>query len=320
VETNLFSQHFDDHKLVVGLDLQSSPRRDQSNADVEPASAPYLDDHRRSTRQAVFAEDQWALLPSVSVTAGLRYDRIANETTSTQFSPRLALVARPGDDWVLKLIHGQAYRAPNAYEAYYATGGTVGYKGNAALQNEHVRGDEAVLEYRPSPRSRWTASVYDNRADKLLVQTLDPADNLLVYNNLGSMHMRGLELEAEQLWPNGAHLRGNYSVQSARSTSAQSLPECATPRLGKLAAVLPVAGGWTAGTQTVLASRRGEVAGYGVTNRTLSRAWAGDRSRVSLSVYDVFDRQPDDPGSDSVLQPVSPQDGRSWRIELALKF
>ncbi len=320
LETNLYTQHVAGHKLVVGLDLQKTPRSDQGNIDVDPIAAVYLDDHRSSSRQSVFAEDQWAVSARTSITAGLRYDRISDGATSSAFSPRLALITRPHDDVVLKLIHGRAFRAPNAYERYYAIDGTVGYKGNANLENERVRGTEAVLEYRPSLSSRWLVSAYGNRAEKLLVQTVDPADNALVFNNLASMRTRGLELEFERLWSAGARLRGNYSVQSAHYDSEQSLASNSVLRLGKLALVLPVAGGWTAGTQTVLVSRRGEVAGYGVTHLTLSRAWADDRSHVSFSLYDVFDRRHDDPGSDSVLQPVSPQDGLSWRIELKLAF
>ncbi|MBC7995901.1 MAG: TonB-dependent receptor [Rhizobacter sp.] len=320
LETNLYTQHFAGHKLVVGLDLQKSPRSDQGNIDVDPAAPPYLEDRRSSSRQSVFAEDQWAVTSRVSITAGLRYDRISEGATSSEFSPRVALISRPHDDVVLKLIHGRAFRAPNAYERYYAIEGTVPYKGNANLENERVRGTEAVLEYRPSPSSRWLVSAYGNRAEKLLMQTVDPADNALVFNNLASMRTRGLELEFERLWPAGARLRGNYSVQSARNQSEESAANHSVLRLGKLALVLPVAGGWTAGTQTVLVSRRGEVAGYGVTHLTLSRAWAGDRSHFSFSLYDVFDRRHDDPGSDSVLQPVTPQDGSSWRVELKLAF
>ena len=320
LETNLYTQHFAGHKLVVGLDLQKSPRSDQGNIDVDPSPAVYLEDHRSSSRQSLFAEDQWALSSRLSVTAGLRYDRISDGARTSAFSPRLALISRPHDDVVLKLIHGRAFRAPNAYERYYAIEGTVGYKGNARLENEQVRGTEAVLEYHPSPSSRWLVSAYGNRAEKLLAQTVDPADNALVFNNSASMRARGLELEFERLWSTGARLRSNYSVQNTRNESDQGASNGAVLRLGKLALVLPVVGGWTAGTQTVLVSRRGEVAGYGVTHLTLSRAWAGDRSHVSFSVYDVFDRRHDDPGSDSVLQPVSPQDGLSWRVELKLAF
>ena len=320
VETNLFTQHFAGHKLVVGVDLQASPRRDQTNRDADPPSDLYLDDHRSSRRQSVFVEDLWTLSPKVSLTAGLRYDRIAAESTSAQLSPRLALVTRPADLWVFKLIHGRAFRAPNAFESFYAISGTVGYKGNAALQSERVRGSEAVLEYRPSDATRWSASAYDNRAERLLVQTVDPADNLLTFNNLGSLHMRGVELEGERVWPNGVHLRGNYSTQRVRDTSSQALDSRTAAHLGKFSVIVPTDGDWTVGVQTIGVSRRGEVAGYGVANLTLSRAWNAERSHLSVSVHDVFDRQPDDPGSDSVLQPVSPQDGRSVRVELKLAF
>ena len=320
VETNWLVNRIDDHALVLGADLQVSPRRDQSNADVDPAPAVYLDDHRRSTRQSVFAEDQWALAPAVSLTTGLRFDRNAGDTTFTQWSPRLALVARPSGDLVLKLMHGRAFRAPNAYESYYAIAGTVGYKGNPALQNESVRGNEAVLEYRPSASTRWTLSLHETRADRLLVQALDPSDNLLVYNNAGALRTRGLELEAEQAFRNGVRLRANYSLQQVRDTSGLDLASRTASRLGKLVLVAPVAPAWTAGVQTVLVSRRGEVPGYGVTQLTLSHAWAAERGRVSLSAYDLFNRRPDDPGGDSVLQPVAPQDGRSLRLAFEWKF
>lgn len=320
VETHLLTHTFAGHKLVVGVDLQATPRRDQSNGDVEPASALSLDDRRSSRRQSVFAEDQWTLSPRVSLTAGLRYDRIVAEKTSTQLSPRLALVSRPLDDWTVKLIHGTAFRTPNAFESFYAIEGDIAYKGNASLENERVRGTEAVLEYRPSTTSRWTVTAHDSRAERLLVQSFDATDSSLSFSNLGAVYVRGAELEGEQVWADGLHLRGSYSVQRARDASNSGLADRTAARLGKLTAIMPLARGWTLGAQTLLVSRRGDVAGYGVTHLNVSRGWKGDRCHLSLGVRDVFDRQPDDPGSDSVLQPVAPQDGRSWRLELKLAF
>lgn len=320
VEADWLSMRLDSHALVVGADLQVSPHRDQSNADVDPPSPAYLDDRRHAARQSVFAEDQWSLTPAVSLTTGLRYDRIEGDATSAQWSPRLALVTRPRDDLVLKLIHGRAFRAPNAYESHYAITGTIGYKGNPDLHNEAVRGSEAVLEWRPGAASRWTLSAYDNRADRLLVQAVDPADNQLVYTNAGSLRTHGLELEAEQAWPNGVRLRANASLQHVRDYSDLDLASRTASRLGKLMLSAPLAPAWTAAWQTLLVSRRGAVAGHGLSQATLSRSFAETRGTLSLSVYDLFDRQPDDPGGDSVLQPVAPQDGRSVRLTCEWKF
>lgn len=319
VESQLFSQQFAAHRLVAGVELQSSPHRDQTNIDVSPA-ATYLDDRRSSTRRSLFAEDQWEWSPTFAMTMGLRWDRITSESKFTQFSPRLAMVWRPTDKVVLKFIHGTGFRPSNAFEAFYAMEGTVGYKGNPALRNERVRGNELVLELRPSPATRFTASAYANQASDLLVQRLDPQDNKLVFENVGSMRTQGLELELERVWTQGAHLRASYSLQHARDTSGQGLGDRNAEHLGKVALILPLGHELTLGSQTVLVSRRADVPGYGVTNLTLTRAFTPLRADVSLGLYDAFNRRPVDPGSDSVLQPVAPQDGRTWQLRINVKL
>lgn len=221
---------------------------------------------------------------------------------------------------MFKLIHGRAFRAPNAYESHYAIAGTVGYKGNDRLQNESVRGSEAVLEIRPSAATRWTLALHETRADRLLVQAVDPADQQLVYDNAGTLRSRGLEIELEQAAAGGVHLRANYSLERVTDMSGLDLGARNPRHLGKLMLIAPAAGGWTAGLQTLLVARRGEVAGYGTTQLTLSHGFAAGRGRFSASVRDLLDRRPDDPGSDSVLQPVAPQDGRSLFLTAEWSF
>ena len=70
----------------------------------------------------------------------------------------------------------------------------------------------------------------------------------------------------------------------------------------------------------MVVSRRAYVPGYGVTNLTLTRAFTPLRADVSLGLYDAFNRRPVDPGSDSVLQPVAPQDGRTWQLRINVKL
>lgn len=318
-EAVLFTERFDAHKLVAGADVQFSPRRDQWNIDVWPEPANYLDDKRSGRRFSLFAEDQWTWSPSVTLTAGARLDR--QQGASTQFSPRLAAVWRPHAEWVFKAIHGSAYRPPNAYEAYYSTPpASGGYKANPSLRNERVRGHELVAEWRPSAASRWTISAYRNEAHGLLVQQLDPDDDMLVYRNAGALRAQGLEIEAEQAWPSGAQLRGNLGLQRVKDVSGLGLAEHNASRVAKLVALWPLPRGWMLGGETVAVGRRGDVPGYGVTQLTLSAALPRGRGHVSLSVHDLFDRQPSDPGSDSALQPTAPQDGRSLRLKFELKF
>lgn len=316
VEANVFTERFDAHRLVVGVDLQKSPRRDQTNADVDPPFS-YLDDRRAAHRYSAYIEDQWTISPTMALTAGLRHDHAHGH--DGEQSPRAALVWRARRDLVLKAIVGSAFRSPNAYEAHYDIP-ALGYKGSDTLRNERVRGGEAVVEYRPDPATRYTASAYANKATHLLVQDIDPAGGLLQFTNAGTLRARGVELEAERAWENGAHLRASIAMQKVRDDSGLGLQSHNPARLAKFAATWPLPRGATLGLQTQLISRRGAVPGGGVTHVNVAMPVFAPRGTLSFSVHDLFDRRPSDPGSDSVLQPTAPGDGRSFGLKLDLAF
>lgn len=315
LEGDAFIERFDDHKLVLGWDAMWSPRRDQSNFDLFPA-VTYLDDRRQTSRVSAFAEDQWSPTRSLTITLGARYDKARD--AGGAFSPRLAAVWRASDELTLKAIHGSAYRPPNAYEAYYAT--PDGYRGNSELKSERVSGDELIAEYRPSSSDRWTLSAIRTRTNRLLVQTLDETDGRLVFGNAGSFDVRGIEAEYEHVWDGGAALRANLSSYGYGGVSAADVARASARRLGKLAASAPIAEGTTLAWEAVLVSRRADVSGYGLSNLTLVRSFDRKRARISLSLFDAFDRAPAEPGGDSVLQLPTPGYGRSLRVKLELAF
>lgn len=317
LESLLYTERFDAHRLVGGFNAEVSPQRDLANRDAGAGGTTYLDDRDRGERLSLFAEDQWTIAPALALTAGLRHDRLDGEG---HFSHRLALVGRPSEALTLKLIHGTAFREPNAYESRYDLGALGGYKGNPDLDAERVRGTELVAEFRPSPQSRWTAAAFDNRADDLISQRVDPADGLLVYRNGGTQRTQGFELEFEHAWLGGAELRVNFSQQHGDDPADGRGEPGAPRRMAKAVAIWPFAPAWTLGAETLVFGPREELAGYGLSNLTLTTQALGRAALLSLSVYDLFDRRPDDLGSGSLLQSVSPQDGRSLRLKLELAF
>jgi iron complex outermembrane receptor protein len=317
MEANLFTERFAGHKLVLGADWQASTHRDQTNVDLNPP-AVYLDDRRSGHRLALFVEDQWLARPDFTLTLGARHDRM--ESGESKLSPRVAAVWRAGERWVFKFGHGRAFRPANAFESFYNTPVAGGYKGNTALQPEDVTGDELVAEFRPDAATRVTATAYANQTRRLLVQAVDPADGMLVFNNTGTFDAHGLELEVEHVWPQGTQVKASYSVHQVSGASAPSIAVGNAAHLAKLMAICPFGRDWTAGVHTELAGRRGDVAGYGLTGLTLSRSFGTPRSSVSLSIDDLFDRRPSDPGADSVLQASTPLYGRGVRLKLELAF
>jgi outer membrane receptor protein involved in Fe transport len=317
VDTHFSTERFAGHKLVIGGDVQVSARQDQTNDDVWPVPVSYLDDRRRGTRLSLFAEDHWQILPSLTLVAGARVDRQRDRAAHT--SPRLSAVWRADEYWTVKAVYGEAFRPANAYERYYAMPDS-GYKGNPDARSERVRGSELAVEWRPTASTRFSATAFSNKARDLLVQDVDPADGLLVFRNVGQMHFRGVDLEAETAFGRGGLLRAGVSSHHAHDLSGTELDSHSPRRSGKLVWVQPLRGAWTLGAEAIGVGRRGEVAGYGVANVTLSAQVLSDRARLSFSVHDLFDRQPSDPGSDSVLQPSSPHDGRSFRLKLETSF
>jgi iron complex outermembrane receptor protein len=318
LEARWLTTRWQNHKLVAGLELQDSPNLTQRNFDVD-SGLVYLDDRRGSHRAGLFAEDQIALTAQWSLVAGGRWDH--NHDYPGQFNPRLALLWHPDQRFVAKLIHGDAYRTPNAYEAYYHVDTVGGYKVNPSLRAESVSGDELALEWQPDAHQRINASLYANRARHLVVLTQDPADGLLVFQNLGSFSAQGLEIEYERQWHHGARLRASVSFErNGDSGGAMAVAGYSPRRMAKLAGIVPLGGDWSLGTEWQGYSRRSGAPGHGVANVNLSKSLPARGWSVGVGVQDLFDRRHDDPGPDVVLQPSVPQAGRSWQLRLDYAF
>jgi len=316
-ELRWLSQRWHGHRVSVGLEGQQVGRLYQRNQDLDDEGTLHLDDRRRTHRVAVFAEDQVELGEHWGLNLALRHDR--DHGQSPRWSPRVALLWRPTPEWVLKAIHGRAYRPPNAFESWYEVHAVGGYKRNPQVRPESVRGSEFALEWRPTVHDRISASLYRNRATQLLVLQHDPADDLLEFRNLGSLRAQGLELEWERLWRGGTRLRASMSLQRA-SDSGEGLAAYAPRRAAKLAAIVPLGGDWTWGTEVQALSRRGPAAGHALVHLTLAKALPLQGWAASLHLEDALDRQPDDLGPEPQQVPRAPQRGRSVTLRLDWSF
>lgn len=299
------------HRLVMGAELQNVPKLWQQNVDLDPFPAPYLDDRRSSWRASGYAEDQWSLGPGVELHTGGRADRVAGQ--GWQFSPRLALVANASDAWVLKLIHGRAWRPPNAFEAFYEVDAAAGYRRNPGLQSERVAGTELVAEWRGSTAWRASASVFQNRADALLQLMYDATAERYAFANLGELVSRGVEAELE-FARDGLRWRANVSHVTTRGSAAGlSLHPHTT---AKATALLPLPRDWTLALEGLAQSRRGAAPGHGLLHATVRGPVFEGGPRVLLQLRNALDREVWDPGYDPVRQPRIPLPRRELRIEL----
>ncbi|MBI5260069.1 MAG: TonB-dependent receptor [Burkholderiales bacterium] len=317
LEARLTSTRVAGHRLVVGAEWQRAWDLTQQNFDLRPGTERYLDDRRSRDRGALFGEDQWKLLEHWTLHLGARIDEVSGGGHAS--SPRIALAWRPDAAWSVKAIHGRSFRAPNAYEAFYAVDIPAGYQLNPGLRPERVRGDELSVEWLPAPAWRWSGSLYRNRASGLLILGYDDASDRFRFDNAGAFGARGAELELE-------HVRGalrwrlNASLNQDLSHTAVSGPMLYPRRMLKGTAIVPLAAQWRLGTEFAAVSRRGAAAGHALLNLTLSGPLPALGARVQFSLRNALDRDARDPGPDTQWLPTVPQPRRSWRLELDWPF
>lgn len=315
-DVSLFLQLTAAQKVVIGAEYQYNSNLTLQNYDIEPRIV-YLDDVAYGKRLGVYAQDEITLAEGLLLNAGLRYDR--ESSTGGVFSPRLALIAEVARGTTLKAIYGSAFRAPNSYELFYGIDGQGGQLANPNLGRERIRSHELSLVRQLGPNARFTLTAYANAASGLITEVDDEELGLPIFRNVGRNRARGLEMEYERSWNNGARLRASLARQHVTNAAG----EVNSPRwLAKLNATGRLAGVWHAGVEGQYVSARnliggGEAGGFVLANVNIFSVGLTRHLDASFGVQNLFDRRYADPVSLGYLQRSIEQDGR--RVYFRLK-
>ena len=109
---------------------------------------PVANWNKAATREmwALYLQDEWQLHERANLTAGVRYDHYSDFEGT--LNPRLGLVWSFLENADLKLLYGQAFRAPSFQEMYNINNPVV--VGNPDLKPERIKTYEAALAWRHS--------------------------------------------------------------------------------------------------------------------------------------------------------------------------
>lgn len=310
----------DSHTLVAGLEYRDNLVQRQKNYDDSPY-AVYLDDNRGSYSAGAYAQGEFVIADKVLLNIGARYDHYKD--FSGRLNPRAALIYNPMEKTTVKLIYGEAYRIPNAYELYY-TDGNVTQKANPALDPETIRTYELVLEkYVKEFRLSLSGFYYD--VYSLISQQSDAA-GLMVFTNTGRAEGKGVQFEMERKWSSGFSGRLSYSFQEVRGNQDGMEFGNFPKHLAKLNAFAPIIRNKLgAGIEVQYASAQQNLngtrdGGYALVNATFLSERIFKRLDLSFSIYNVFDRKYSNPGSREHIQSDIGQDGRTFRLKATYRF
>ena len=156
VQTDASWRINDRHTLRVGVMAQLATTGAKTLSSVLPVDASgapttglprTIDDgfHRTGTRYGVYLQDEWRLLPTLTVNAGARFDAVNEFTRESQVSPRFNLVWRATKSTILHAGYAR-YFAPPPFELVTASAlakflGTTAAP--ATTQNDPPRAERA---------------------------------------------------------------------------------------------------------------------------------------------------------------------------------
>lgn len=314
------------HTITVGTEYSYHPDARQTYTSTRTRER-FVDTSLSYGTLGVYAQDEWHVLPQLTLVGGLRYDHYYNGID--QVSPRAALLWQPWSRTHLKLLYGQAFRAPNLYELYYSSvDSPFDYRPNPALSPESITTYEAVLEQDLPYRARAQLSVYHYELDGLidLATFVDPntGNPYVQFENLNGARASGAELALSVPITDKVLARVGYSLQHARADNGAQLSN-SPQNLGVVALLFPLPYGVQGGAEIQVESPRLTLARTQlptavVGNLTLDYATPIHGLATSVGLYNIFNQKYSDPAAPEHLQDAIPQNGFTFRVQLRYQF
>jgi iron complex outermembrane receptor protein len=314
------SKNTEKHRVTAGVEYRNNLRQDQANYDADPYRS-YLDDRRSSKIWALYIQDEVRITEKLIVNAGLRYDHYS--TFGGTANPRVALIYKPDEHGSLKLLYGQAFRAPNNYEMFFLGGNFS--KPNPLLQPETIKTTELLFE-RYSKHFRFSVSGFYSNINGLISQRIDPADGRVQFSNVDDVISKGVETSIEGKLTNGIEGRFAYTLQVSRNAQTRESLSNSPTQLAKVNLSVPLANRKLfASFQGLYTSERrtldsNNLPGFFVANATFLRRSLFKGFDISATAYNLFNVRYASPGGPEHRQDSIEQDGRSFRLKLTYMF
>lgn len=308
------------HRISIGSEFRNNMSIAQVNQDINPP-AINLDYEHSSTNWGVFVQSEHSIYKSLFLNIGVRYD---NYDRFNSVNPRAAIIWTPAATSIYKLLYGEAFRAPNAYESYYTDGDTQKTASN--LSPEKVRTYEAIWEQYFGNVYNSSISAFYYRINNLIALTTDPSDNLMVNRNIEQVEAKGIDFALQAKLETGLMGRISYTWQEATNANSGAWLINSPHHLAKANVSIPVYKTnifispelqYTGARLTLAGNRTRDVA---IANLTIMSHDLIKGLEASASIYNLFNTTYGDPASSEHKQDIINQDGVSFRLKLSYRF
>ncbi len=313
VEATYFTSALEGHKIVAGMEAQYDFTQQLYDYDFFGVNQ---NSDRNGLRSGLFVQDNYQLLDTLVLSAGLRLDQ-HHMIENLQINPRLGLIWNPRPSTTVKLLYGSAFRAPNVYERDYDAYSS--WTANPDNEEEHIKNYEAAFEWRDVKGFKVNGSLFYNSFTDVLYRNNDfLSPDYHKYQNTGNLKSAGVELGVEKKWDNGREAKLSYNHTEYLKYEGSSWGAVDSPKdVAKLRYVEPLfADRFRLAVEDIFVGHRKTLYyltadHYNIINVNLSGqdVWLG--MDMSFGIYNALNNNRDMIGSSFTDQNVIPMNGRS---------
>ena len=283
---------------------------------------PYL---KEVTRRmwSVYLQDTWDITDTINLTLGARHDHYSDFGGAT--SPRSGLTWSFMKDASLKLLYGEAFRAPSFMEMFSTNQPAI--QGNEDLDPETIRTYELGLNYKFNKYVTSSVNYFFNDVKDLIVlRTVESAQNTSRYENFGDARIQGVEMETKVDITKGNYVFMNYTFQSPEDDDGDKLPFVAEHK-GNFGVnvhhwkyINTNLSAFVSGSRSrEEGDTRDDLPAYALLNLSVIGKEFFKTMEVYGTVYNLLDKDYSDPGPTSIPEDL-PRPGRTFFIGLSYQF
>lgn len=282
--------------------------------------------NQEKTREiwAAYIQDLWDITDEVALTAGLRHDHYSDfgETTN----PRAAIIWKFMKGWDLKLLYGEAFRAPSFEELYNMNNPAV--LGNNNLQPERMKTYEASLGFVHNSNTKTRISYFQNIFNNKIQLVSQSTPGTFMFSNSGGAKVQGIEAEIKSELGRDSYMYANYTYQDPKDKDTDKrLPDVPNHK-GNIGANIGLTRYLNANSNIFIVGERPRTEGdtrnalpaYALVDLTLIAKNFYHTLELRSSVHNLLDKRYADPAPTGTIQDDFPREGLSFMLEALYKY
>ncbi|TVL99982.1 MAG: hypothetical protein CV087_15780 [Candidatus Brocadia sp. WS118] len=328
---------FDENTLTLGLEyrlinqtnVEFFTNFDPATLSPLPSIQDVSDDYpfiKEVTRRiwAVYLQDTWDITDTLNLTLGVRHDQYSDFGGAT--SPRSGLTWAFMKNASLKVLYGEAFRAPNFIEMF--TKNQPAILGNEDLDPEKIKTYEVGLSYQFN--KHVTSSInyfYNDIEDLIVLHSLPPPNqNTSQYENAGNAHVQGIEMETKVNIVKDNYIFMNYTFQNPEDNHGNDLPFVAQ-HYGNFGVNVHYPKYINTNLSTFVSGSRSredddprdDLSAYALLNLSVIAKEFFKTLEIQGTVFNLLDKDYSDPGP-TVIPDDLPRPGRTFFAGLSYQF